>query len=92
MKVWKMSHRVSDPSNPQQVVYSIGRSLTGEFLTFFCYIFTIVGVVTFTICFSLQEKYKEEVAKQYSEGFNYMEESIDGWAIYASRGGRAHGQ
>jgi hypothetical protein len=36
-------------------------------LTYFCYIFTIIGVVTFTICFSLQEKYKEEVVKKYSK-------------------------
>jgi hypothetical protein len=40
-----------------------GRSSTDELLTNFCYIFTIIGVVTFTICFSLQEKYKEEVIK-----------------------------
>jgi hypothetical protein len=52
-------------------VHSGGRSSTGESLTYFCYIFTIIGVVTFTICFSLQEKYKEEVVKKYGEGFNY---------------------
>jgi hypothetical protein len=44
-------------------VQSGGRSSTGELLTYFCYIFTLVGVVTFTICFFLQEKYKEEVVK-----------------------------
>jgi hypothetical protein len=48
-------------------VHSGGRSSTGELLTYFCYIFTIIGVVTFTICFSLQEKYKEEVVKKYSK-------------------------
>jgi hypothetical protein len=46
----------------------------------------------FTICFSLQEKYKEEVVKQYNEDFNYEEEPIDGLAVYASGGGKAHGQ
>jgi hypothetical protein len=63
---------------PRQVVHSDSRSLTGELLTYVCYIFTIIGVVTFTICFSLQEKYKEEVVKKHGEGFNYEEELIDG--------------
>jgi hypothetical protein len=36
-------------------------------------------------------KYKEEVVKKYSEGFNYEEEPIDGRAIYDSRGRKAHG-
>jgi hypothetical protein len=44
----------------------------------------------FTICFSLQDKYKEEVVKQYNKGFNYEEEPIDGRAIYASGGRKAH--
>jgi hypothetical protein len=44
-------------------VQSGGRSSTGELLTNFCYIFIIIGVVTFTICLSLQKKYKEEVVK-----------------------------
>jgi hypothetical protein len=35
----------------------------GELLAYFCYIFILDGVVTFTICFFLQEKYKEEVVK-----------------------------
>jgi hypothetical protein len=30
----------------------------------------IIGVVTFTVCFSLQEKYVEEVVKVHGEGFN----------------------
>jgi hypothetical protein len=34
-------------------VQSSDRSSIGELLTFFCYIFTVVGVVTFTISFSL---------------------------------------
>jgi hypothetical protein len=44
-------------------VHSVGRSSTGKLLTYFCYIFTIIGVVRFIIFFSLQEKYKEEVVK-----------------------------
>jgi hypothetical protein len=44
-------------------VQSGGRSSTGELLTYFYYIFTLVSVVTFTICFFLKEKYKEEVIK-----------------------------
>jgi hypothetical protein len=43
----------------------------------FCYIFIIIGVVTFTICLSLQKKYKEEVMKKHGEDFNYEEEPID---------------
>jgi hypothetical protein len=73
-------------------VHSGGRSSTGELLTYFCYIFTIISVVTFTICFSLQEKYKEEVIKKYSEGFNYEEEPIDSQAVYDSEGGKAQGR
>jgi hypothetical protein len=73
-------------------VHSGGRSSIGEFLTYFCYIFTIIGVVAFIIYFSLQEKYKEKVVKQYGEDFNYEDEPIDGQAVYASGGGKAHGQ
>jgi hypothetical protein len=69
-----------------------GGSSTGELLTYFCYIFTIIGVITFTIYFSLQEKYKEEVVKKYCEGFNYEEEPIDNWAIYDSGGEKTHGR
>jgi hypothetical protein len=73
-------------------VQSGGRSSTGELLTYFCYIFTLVGVVTFTICFSLQEKYKEEVVKKHSEDLNYEEEPIDGRVIHDCGGGKAHGR
>jgi hypothetical protein len=72
-------------------VHSGGRSSTGELLTYFCYIFTIIGVVTFIICFSLHEMYKEEVVKKYGEGFNYEKEPIDGQAVYDSGGRKAHG-
>jgi hypothetical protein len=48
-------------------VQSSGRSSTGELLTNFCCIFTIIGIVTFKICFSLQEKYKEEVVKNMAK-------------------------
>jgi hypothetical protein len=67
-------------------VQSGGQSSTGELLTNFCYSFTIIGVVTFTICFSLQEKYKEEVEKKHGEGFNYEEDPIND-----SGGRKAHG-
>jgi hypothetical protein len=46
----------------------------------------------FTICFSLQEKYNEEVVKKHGEGFNYEEEPIDGQAVYDSGGEKAHGR
>jgi hypothetical protein len=59
-------------------VQSGGRSSTGELLTIFCHIFTIISVVMFSICFSLQEKYKEEVVKKHGEDFNYVEEPFDG--------------
>jgi hypothetical protein len=65
------------------------RSSTGELLT---YIFTLVGVVTFTICFFLQEKYKKEVVKKHGEDFNYEEEPIDGRVIYDSGCEKAHGR
>jgi hypothetical protein len=71
-------------------VHSGGRSSTGELLINFCYIFTVISVVTFTIYFSLQEKYKEEVVKKHGEGFNYEEDPIDGRAVYDNRGGKAH--
>jgi hypothetical protein len=57
-------------------VHFSGKSSTGEFLTYFCCIFIIIGVVTFTVCFSLQEKYKDEVVKQHSEGFDWWNESL----------------
>jgi hypothetical protein len=65
--------------------------LTGEFLTYFCYVFIIIGVVTFIVCFSLQEKNVEEVVKVHSEGFDWQNEPIDGRAVYASGGRKAHG-
>jgi hypothetical protein len=49
-------------------MHSGGRNSTVELLIYFCYIFTIIGVVTFIICFSLQEKYKEEVVKNMVKG------------------------
>jgi hypothetical protein len=52
--------------------------------------FTIISVVTFTIYFSFQEKYKEEVVKKHGEGFSYEEEPIDCRAVYDSGGGKAH--
>jgi hypothetical protein len=73
-------------------MHSDGRSSTGELLTNFYYIFTIIGVITFTICFSLQKKYKEEVVKKYGECFNYEEKLIDDRAIYDSGGGKAYGR
>jgi hypothetical protein len=73
-------------------VQSGSRSLTGELLTYFCYIFTLVRVVTSTIYFFLQEKYKEEVVKKHSEDFNYEEEPIDDRVIYDSGGEKAHGR
>jgi hypothetical protein len=72
-------------------VQSSSRSTTGELLTYFCYIFTLVGVVTFTICFFLQEKYMEEVVKKHGKDFNYEEEPIDGRVVYDRGGGKAHG-
>jgi hypothetical protein len=51
-------------------VHSGDRSSTGEFLTYFYWIFIIIGVVTFTICFSLQENYKDEVFKRHDEAFD----------------------
>jgi hypothetical protein len=72
-------------------VQSGGRSSAGELLTNFCYIFTIIDVVTFTICFSLQEKCKEEVVKKHGKDFNYAEEPIDSRAVYDSGGGKTHG-
>jgi hypothetical protein len=68
------------------------RSSTSELLIYFCYIFTLVGVVMFVICFSLQEKYKEEMVKKHNEDFNYEEESIDDWVIYDNGGRKTHGQ
>jgi hypothetical protein len=73
-------------------VHSGGRSSTGELLIYFCYIFTIISVLTFTICFSLQENYKEEVVKKHGEDINYKEEPSDGRAVYDSGGGKAHGR
>jgi hypothetical protein len=55
------------------------------------YIDEWIGVVTFTVCFSLQEKYKEKVVKRHDEGFNWPNKPIDDRAIYANGGEKAHG-
>jgi hypothetical protein len=77
---------------PQQVVQSDGRNSTGEFLTYFYCIFTVIIVITFTIFFSLQEKYKDEMIKQHGEDFNWQNEPIDGQAVYSSGGAKAYGR
>jgi hypothetical protein len=52
-------------------VRSGGTSSTVEFLIYFCCILTIISVVTFTVCFSFQEKYKDEVIKKHGECFHW---------------------
>jgi hypothetical protein len=73
-------------------VHSGGTNSTGEFLIYFCCILTIIGVVRFTVFFSLLEKYKDEVIKKHGEGFDWENETIDGQAVYASGGRKAHGR
>jgi hypothetical protein len=52
-------------------VHSGGASSTGEFLIYVDCILTNIGVVTFMIFFSLQDKYnKEEVVKRHGEDFD----------------------
>jgi hypothetical protein len=55
-------------------VQSGSRSSTGELLTYFCYIFTLVSVVTFTICFFLQESIRKKWSK------NMMKTSTMRWS------------
>jgi hypothetical protein len=69
-------------------VHSGGRSSTGEFLIYFCCIFTIIDVVTFIVCFCLQEMYKEEVIKKHGKCLDRENEPIDSQAVYASGGGK----
>jgi hypothetical protein len=38
------------------------------------------------------EKYKDEVIKKHGEGFDWENETIDGQAVYASGGRKAHGR
>jgi hypothetical protein len=73
-------------------VQSDGRNSIGEFLTYFYCIFTVIIVITFTIFFSLQEKYKDEMIKQHGEDFNWQNEPIDGQAVYSSGGAKAYGR
>jgi hypothetical protein len=57
-------------------VQSGGRSSTSELLTYFCYIFTLVSVVKFTICFSLQEKYQEEMVKNMAKALTMKRSTL----------------
>jgi hypothetical protein len=59
-------------------VHSGSKSSIGEFLIYFYCILTNISVVTYTICFSLQEMYEEEVIKKHSEGFDWGNEPISG--------------
>jgi hypothetical protein len=43
------------------------------------------------VCFTLHEKYKNEVIKQHGESFYWQNEPIDGHAVYGSEGGKVHG-
>jgi hypothetical protein len=67
-------------------VHSDGTSSTGEFLIYFCCIFTIIGIITSIVCFSLQKKYKDEVIKKHGKDFDGENEPIDdeGFWSYAS--------
>jgi hypothetical protein len=58
-------------------MHSNGTSSTGGFLIYFCCILTIIDVVTFIVCFSLQEKYKDEMIKKHGECFDWENEPID---------------
>jgi hypothetical protein len=53
--------------------------------------FSLLEVVTFIVCFSLQEKYKDEVIKKHNEGFDWENETIDGQAVYDSASRKEHG-
>jgi hypothetical protein len=48
--------------------------------------------IMFTVCLSLQEKYKEKVFKRHDEGFNCQNESIDDRTVYANKTRKAHGR
>jgi hypothetical protein len=69
-----------------------GRSSTGELLPNFCYIFTIIGVVTPTICFSLQEKYKEEVVKNMANASTMMRSPLTVGSSMTAEAEKAHGR
>jgi hypothetical protein len=69
-----------------------GDNSIGEFLTYFDWVLTNIGVVTFTVCFYLQEKYAEEVLKIHFEGYDWQNAPIDTQVVYASEGKKAHGR
>jgi Ca2+/H+ antiporter len=79
------------PFKPRQSVHSDGRSSIGELLTYFCYIFIIISVVTLIIYFSLQEKYKEEVVKNTARASTMRRSSLTA-GLSDSGGGKAHGR
>jgi hypothetical protein len=88
MKVWKMSHRGSDPSNLDKLCTPVAEArLVSYWHTFVT--FLLLSVLSHLQFASLcRKKYKKEVIKKYDEGFNYEEEHIDDRAVYASGGGK----
>jgi len=73
-------------------VHSGGASSAGELLKYFHCVFTNIGVLTFTIRFSMQEKYAEQVTKTHGEDFDWENQPVDSQAVYVSGGGKAHGR
>jgi hypothetical protein len=63
----KCGRRVTGEVTLQILTSFGGTSSTDEFLIYFDCILTIIDVVIFTGCFSLQDKYKEEVIKKNVE-------------------------
>jgi hypothetical protein len=44
------------------------------------------------VCFSLQDKYVEEVTYIHGEGYDWQNAPIDGQTMYASGGEKPHGR
>jgi hypothetical protein len=71
------NHRGLDPSNLDQLC---SQSATDALVSFYHFLIFY------------QNKYGEVIVRCHGEGFNWREADIDPMAVYASGGGKSHGQ
>jgi hypothetical protein len=67
-----------------------GGNSIGEFLTYFDWILTNIGFVTFTVCFYLQEKCAEKVVKTHFEGYDWQNAPLTPMLCMQAKAKKAH--
>jgi hypothetical protein len=95
IEVFIEHHRGLDPSNPDQLcspsVLTVDHRCFGEFSPFLDGLHRC-SLSNLHFCCFCQNKYGEEMVRLHGEGVNWRQQEIDTMALYASGGGKRHGQ